>query len=107
YPIIRFKVSAPDIRRDGRTNKKPRVKPSRPASSHLTAGRTKHSLNSIRQFRMVTVLLVVATCTASAWAAQDITNSEDGGCREIAGQIPHTASVFGHGLISSPRNAIQ
>ena len=49
----------------------------------------------------------MATCTASAWAAQDITNSDDGGCREIAGQIPHTASVFGHGLISAPRNAIQ
>ena len=42
-----------------------------------------------------------------AWAAQKTTNSADGGCREIAGQLPHAASSFGHGLLEAPRNAIR
>src|ERR1700674_343932 len=60
------------------------------------------------QFRMVgRLLLVLAYCTAPTWAAQDPAGTGDGGCRQIAGQLPHTASTFGHGLASAPRNAIR
>jgi hypothetical protein len=60
------------------------------------------------QFRMVgRLLLVLAYCTVPTWAAQDPASTGDGGCRQIAGQLPHTASTFGHGLASVPRNAIR
>jgi membrane-associated phospholipid phosphatase len=60
------------------------------------------------QFRMVArLLLVLACCTAPTWAAQDPASTGDGGCRQIADQLPHTASTFGHGLASAPRNAIR
>ena len=29
------------------------------------------------------------------------------GCQQIAGQLPHDASTFGHGLVAAPRNAIR
>jgi membrane-associated phospholipid phosphatase len=38
---------------------------------------------------------------------QGITNPSDGGCREVAGQLPHVAATFGHGLLSAPRNAVR
>jgi hypothetical protein len=51
------------------------------------------------QFRMVgRLLLVLACCTAPTWAAQDPASTGDGGCRQIAGQLPHTASTFGQGF---------
>ena len=53
------------------------------------------------------LLLVLACCTTPTWAAQDSANTGEGGCRQIAGQLPHTASTFGHGLASAPRNAIR
>ena len=60
------------------------------------------------QFRRVgRLLLVLACCTAPTWAAQDPASTGDDGCRQIAGQLPYTASTFGHGLASAPRNAIR
>ncbi len=60
------------------------------------------------QFRAVpNVLLMLACCTALTWAAKDPTAIDDGGCRQIASQIPHTASTFGHGIATAPRNAIR
>ena len=59
-------------------------------------------------FRIVgRLLLVLACCTTLTWATQDPASTGDGGCRQIAGQLPHTASTFGHGLASAPRNAIR
>jgi membrane-associated phospholipid phosphatase len=46
-------------------------------------------------------------CTALSVAAQAPAGTEDGGCRQIAGQLPHAASTFGHGLAAAPRNAIR
>ncbi len=45
-------------------------------------------------------------CTALGAAAQAPAGS-DGGCRQIAGQLPHAAATFGHGLAVAPRNAIR
>jgi hypothetical protein len=60
------------------------------------------------QFRRVgRLLLMLACCIAPTWAAQDPASTGDGGCRQIAGQLPHTASTFGHGLASAPWNAIR
>jgi hypothetical protein len=60
------------------------------------------------QFRMVGRLLLMLACsTALTWAAQDPASTGDGGCRQIAGQLPHTASRFGYGLASVPRNAMR
>ena len=53
------------------------------------------------------LLLVLVICTALSSAAQDLPGTGDGGCRQIAGQLPHTASAFGHGLAAVPRNAIR
>jgi membrane-associated phospholipid phosphatase len=53
------------------------------------------------------LLLVVLTCTALSAAAQLPAGTDDGGCRQIAGQLPRTASTFGHGLAAAPRNAIR
>lgn len=53
------------------------------------------------------VLLLLAFCTALSWAEQDAAGTGDGGCRQIAGQLPHTAATFGHGLVAAPRNAIR
>jgi hypothetical protein len=53
------------------------------------------------------LLLVLVMCTGLSAAAQDSTGTFDGGCRKIAGQLPHTASTFGHGLAAVPRNAIR
>jgi membrane-associated phospholipid phosphatase len=41
------------------------------------------------------------------WAAQDAAGTGDGGCRQIAGQLPHAACTFGHGLTMAPRNAMR
>ena len=53
------------------------------------------------------LLLVLVLCTAMSSAAQDPAGTGEGGCRQIAGQLPHTASTFGHGLAAAPRNAIR
>jgi membrane-associated phospholipid phosphatase len=53
------------------------------------------------------LLLMLICCTALTWAAQEPTSTGDGGCRQIAGQLPRTASTFGHGLATAPRNAIR
>jgi membrane-associated phospholipid phosphatase len=45
--------------------------------------------------------------TGLAWGAEESTVPGDGGCRQIAGQLPHTASTFGRGLAAAPRNAIR
>ena len=60
------------------------------------------------RFRMVPrLLLALASCTPLTWAVQDPAGTGDGGCRQIASQLPHTASTFGHGLATMPRNAIK
>src|SRR5580693_8207444 len=56
---------------------------------------------------MFRLLLTLACCTTLTWAAQDPASTGDGGCREIAGQLPHATSTFGHGLVTAPRNAIR
>jgi membrane-associated phospholipid phosphatase len=53
------------------------------------------------------LLLVLVTCTALSAEAQDPAGAGDGGCRQIAGQLPHAASTFGHGLEAVPRDAIR
>src|SRR5882762_3864959 len=61
-----------------------------------------------RQFRMVRGLaLMLVLCAAPTLAAQDSGVTGDGQCRQIAGQLPHAASTFGHGLAAAPRNAIR
>jgi PAP2 superfamily len=53
-------------------------------------------------------LLLVLVCHASlTWAAQYPAAASDGGCRQIASQIPHTVSTFGHGIVAAPRDAIR
>lgn len=60
------------------------------------------------QFDLIRRLLpVLVMCTAMSSAAQDPAGRGDGGCGQIAGQLPHTASTFGHGLAAVPRNAIR
>jgi len=51
--------------------------------------------------------LLLVLCTAPAWAAQEPAVDGDGGCRQIVGQLPHTASTFSHGLAGAPRNAFR
>jgi membrane-associated phospholipid phosphatase len=53
------------------------------------------------------LLLILTCCTALTWAAKDPPITGESGCRQIAGQLPHTASTFGHGLVTAPRNAIR
>jgi membrane-associated phospholipid phosphatase len=53
------------------------------------------------------LILVLVICAAMSSAAQDPVGTSDGGCRQIAGQLPQTASTFGHGLAAAPRNAIR
>ena len=52
------------------------------------------------------LLLPLVMWTAVSAAAQNPGASE-GGCRQIASQVPYTASTFGHGLAAAPRNAIR
>ena len=54
-----------------------------------------------------TLILILACCSSLSWAAQDAANTGDGGCRQIAGQLPHAVSTFGHGLATAPRDAIR
>lgn len=51
--------------------------------------------------------MVLACCSATTWAVDDTTIAADGGCRQIAWQLPHTASIFGRGMAAAPRNAIR
>ena len=51
--------------------------------------------------------LMLLLSTALAWGAEESAVPSDDGCRQIAGQLPHTASTFGHGLAAAPRNAIR
>jgi hypothetical protein len=53
------------------------------------------------------LLLMLMCCTTLTWAAQDPAGTGDGGCRQIAAQLPHTASTVRHGLATTPRNAIR
>jgi membrane-associated phospholipid phosphatase len=53
------------------------------------------------------LLLMLALCTRLASAAQDPYGTADGGCRQIAGQLPRAVSTFGHGLAMAPRNTIR
>jgi hypothetical protein len=57
---------------------------------------------------MFRLLLALACCIALTWAAPETASTGDGGCHgEIAGQLPHTTSTFGHGPVTAPRNAIR
>jgi membrane-associated phospholipid phosphatase len=56
---------------------------------------------------MFRLLLTLACCTTLTWAEPETASTDDGGCREIAGQLPHITSTFGHGLVTAPRNAIR
>jgi hypothetical protein len=53
------------------------------------------------------LLLILVICTAVRSTAQDAAGTGDGGCRQIAGQLPQTASTFGQGVAAAPRNAIR
>ena len=53
------------------------------------------------------LLLLLVICTAISSVAQDPAGTSDSGCWQIAGQLPHTAATFGHGLAAAPRNAIR
>jgi membrane-associated phospholipid phosphatase len=59
----------------------------------------------LRIVRRLPLMLVLST--ALAWGAEGSAVPADGGCRQIAGQLPHTASTFSHGLAAAPRNAIR
>lgn len=60
------------------------------------------------RFRLIRrLLLPLVMCTALSGVAQNPTGAGDGGCRQIAGQLPHAASTFGHGLAAAPRNAVR
>ncbi len=65
----------------------------------------KHSLNLQRQSCTIIAMLALAAGASTACAAQDVVNPS--GCREIASQLPHAASTFGHGLLNAPRNSIR
>ena len=56
---------------------------------------------------MFRLVLALACCTTLTWATPETTSTGDGGCREIAGQLPRTTSTFGHGLVTAPRNAFR
>src|SRR5450631_240469 len=51
--------------------------------------------------------LMLVLSTALAFGAEETAGPADSGCLQIAGQLPHTASTFGHGLASAPRNAVR
>lgn len=53
------------------------------------------------------LLLVLLMGTTVSSAAQNPAVPGDGGCRQIAGQLLHGASRFGHGLAAAPRDAIR
>jgi membrane-associated phospholipid phosphatase len=53
------------------------------------------------------LLLVLVCCTAVTWAAEAPASAGDDGCWHIASRLPHTASTFGHGLETAPRDAIR
>ena len=57
--------------------------------------------------RGFTLPLMLVLSAILAFAAQDTGVPGDDGCRQIAGQLPHTAATFGHGLAAAPRNAIR
>jgi hypothetical protein len=59
------------------------------------------------KFAVIRGLLLLMMCTSLSVAAQDTVGTADGGCRQIAGQLPQVASSFGRGLAAAPRNAIQ
>ncbi len=51
--------------------------------------------------------LMLVMSAALLCAAEEPALTSDGGCRQIAGQLPHTAYTFGQGLVAAPRNAIR
>ena len=53
------------------------------------------------------LVLMVLAISSAALAAQSPAQPVDGGCWHIASQFPHTASNFGHGLATAPREAIR
>ncbi len=65
-------------------------------------GREDMRFDIILRLLPMLVLSSALTC-----AAEEPAGSGDGGCRQIAWQLPHAASTFGHGLATAPRNAIR
>ncbi len=53
------------------------------------------------------LLLLLTCCTALTCAGQESAAARDGGCWQVAGQLPHDVSTFGHGLMAAPRKAIR
>jgi membrane-associated phospholipid phosphatase len=51
--------------------------------------------------------LMLVMSAALLCAAEEPALTSDGGCRQVAWQLPHTASTFGQGLIAAPRNAVR
>jgi membrane-associated phospholipid phosphatase len=51
------------------------------------------------------LVLLLVSCTISL--AQQPSSTNDGGCWQVAGQLPHAVSTYGHGLLAAPRNAIR
>jgi membrane-associated phospholipid phosphatase len=58
------------------------------------------------KFRFFSVLPVLLVATLS-WSAQENAPQAEGGCWQIASQLPHNAATFGHGLGAAPREAVR
>lgn len=59
------------------------------------------------QFRLIRRLLLPVVMSTAVSAAVQAQAGSEGGCRQTAGQLPHAASTFRHGLAAAPRNAIR
>jgi membrane-associated phospholipid phosphatase len=78
----------------------------REPARHLDLG-TRADWTGMKLRTILGLPVVLALSTVLAWAGQDPAIAGDAGCWQIARQLPHTASQFGHGLITAPRNAIR
>ena len=59
-------------------------------------GREEMRLSLARGLPLMLVMSAALLC-----AAEEPALTSDGGCRQIAGQLPHTADTFGQGLVSA------
>jgi len=59
------------------------------------------------QFKLLCRLLLPLLMGTAVGAVAQAPAGADGGCWQVASELPHTASTFGHGLAAAPRNAIR
>jgi membrane-associated phospholipid phosphatase len=59
----------------------------------------------LRLTHVLMPLLILAT--TFSWAAEKIATSDEGGCWQVARQLPHNAASFEHGLAAAPREAVR